>query len=131
MNSIIIPDREKPKPPDELLQKFHVGRPQCLLCDHGSQFTAKLWAVELQKEGIKVKFTSVYHPSSNNSERQLRESECPEKTPDELIVLAREHLNKKAKQRKKQVDKIGKHISFKEGDNVLLCVYITSNGGQL
>ena len=50
-----------------------VGKPARILCDHGTQFTAKRWRETLRDLDIKLLFTSVRHPSSNPAERVMRE----------------------------------------------------------
>ena len=50
-----------------------VGKPQRILCDHGTQFIAKAWKSCLSENNINLLFTSVRHPSSNPSERVMRE----------------------------------------------------------
>jgi len=52
---------------------MNVQKPVKLLHDHGTQFTAKRWRQTLEAAGIKICFSSVRHPQSNPSERQMRE----------------------------------------------------------
>ena len=49
------------------------GKPMRILSDNGTQFTANLWRIELEKNDIKVTFSSVRHPESNPTERVMRE----------------------------------------------------------
>ena len=44
-----------------------------ILSDNGTQFTSNEWRNALEKEGIKVIFSSVRHPESNPTERVMRE----------------------------------------------------------
>lgn len=55
-------------------QYFHdVGKPERILSDNGTQFTAHAWRATLEAQGIKVAFSSVRHPQSNPVERTMRE----------------------------------------------------------
>ena len=49
------------------------GKPKRLLSDNGTQFTSPKWKDALEKEGIKVIFSSIRHPQSNPTERVMRE----------------------------------------------------------
>ena len=49
------------------------GKPIRILSDNGTQFTADLWRTDLEKNNIKVTFSSVRHPESNPTERVMRE----------------------------------------------------------
>ena len=49
------------------------GKMQKILSDNGTQFTASEWRNSLEKEGIKVVFSSIRHPESNPTERVMRE----------------------------------------------------------
>lgn len=50
-----------------------VGKPEKILSDHGTQFTAVAWKQKLEEQGIKVLFSSIRHPQSNPVERTMRE----------------------------------------------------------
>ena len=50
-----------------------VGCPKTIITDHGTQFKGRRWRDTLLEHGVKTYKTSVYHPSSNPSERVLRE----------------------------------------------------------
>ncbi|XP_076547390.1 KRAB-A domain-containing protein 2-like [Osmia lignaria lignaria] len=50
-----------------------VGKPACIISDHGAQFTLKVWAEELKNHDIKPIFSSIRHPQSNPVERVNRE----------------------------------------------------------
>ena len=50
-----------------------VGCPKTMITDHGTQFKGRRWKDTLMEQGIKTYKTAVYHPSSNPSERVLRE----------------------------------------------------------
>lgn len=50
-----------------------VGKPKKIISDHGTQFTAKAWQNTLEREGVKVGFSSIRHPKSNPVERTMRE----------------------------------------------------------
>ncbi|VEN36010.1 unnamed protein product [Callosobruchus maculatus] len=60
---------------NKLLGKYviEVQKPLCVLSDNGTQFTARTWVDSLEKEGIQVKYTSVYFPQGNITERYNRE----------------------------------------------------------
>ena len=45
------------------------GKPAKIICDHGIQFTAKLWSTKLKEENITLIFSSIRHPQSNIVER--------------------------------------------------------------
>lgn len=49
------------------------GKPKAILSDNGSQFTCKTWKEGLTDQGVKVIYTSTYHPSGNPVERYMRE----------------------------------------------------------
>ena len=49
------------------------GKPDRLLSDNGTQFTSAKWKNTLEKEGIKVIYSSIRHPQSNPTERVMRE----------------------------------------------------------
>lgn len=48
-------------------------RPKCVLSDHGTQFTSRIWKNTLQNAGIRATHSSIRHPASNPSERVMRE----------------------------------------------------------
>nr|CAI5868378.1 unnamed protein product [Callosobruchus analis] len=50
-----------------------IQKPKCVLSDNGTQFTSKQWRNALSKEGIRNKYTSVYFPEGNMTERYNRE----------------------------------------------------------
>lgn len=50
-----------------------VGKPERILSDNGTQFTAHAWRETLEAQGIKIAFSSVRHPQSNPVERTMRE----------------------------------------------------------
>lgn len=50
-----------------------LGKPKKILSDHGTQFTAHAWKNTLEKEDIKVCYSSIRHPQSNPTERVMRE----------------------------------------------------------
>lgn len=50
-----------------------IGKPHCIITDHGTQFRCKAWRIQLMENDVKTYKTSVYHPSSNPAERALRE----------------------------------------------------------
>ena len=50
-----------------------VGCPKRVLCDHGTQFTAKRWKAFLDSHSIRLIFSSVRHPQGNPAERIMRE----------------------------------------------------------
>uniref|UniRef100_A0A2S2NBD6 RNA-directed DNA polymerase n=1 Tax=Schizaphis graminum TaxID=13262 RepID=A0A2S2NBD6_SCHGA len=50
-----------------------VGKPEAVQTDNGTQFTAKLWGDTLRKHGIKITYSTKYHPQSNPVERYNRE----------------------------------------------------------
>lgn len=60
---------------NRLLKSYFVehGKPERILSDHGTQFTAKAWRRVLEEEGIQVLFSSIRHPQSNPVERSMRE----------------------------------------------------------
>ncbi|XP_038116905.1 putative uncharacterized protein DDB_G0282133 [Culex quinquefasciatus] len=51
----------------------HLGKPSAVLCDQGTQFTAKFWRKTLKDNDIKLIVTSVRHPQPNPVERSMRE----------------------------------------------------------
>ncbi|KAF4529854.1 hypothetical protein B566_EDAN017962 [Ephemera danica] len=107
----------------------------------------------MDAEGIKIKFTSPYHPASNPVERVMREigricrAYCYDKhtrwpdmipklivwlnitthdnsdadqTADEVIVQARQRMQKRARARQALASKSGKYHEFNIGDLVLI-----------
>lgn len=50
-----------------------VGRPDRVLADHGTQFTARKWYKTLEEEHIIPLHSSIRHPQSNPTERVMRE----------------------------------------------------------
>jgi hypothetical protein len=52
----------------------NVGKPKSIVTDHGCQFRGRKWHDELMANDIRTYKTSVFHPSSNLSERCLREA---------------------------------------------------------
>ena len=51
----------------------NIGKPHCIITDHGTQFRGMKWKQQLLDQGVKTYKTAVYHPSSNPAERVLRE----------------------------------------------------------
>lgn len=51
----------------------NVQKPRKILSDNGTQFRSKIWGETLIREGIKPKYTSVYFPQGNLTERVNRE----------------------------------------------------------
>lgn len=49
------------------------GRPETIVCDHGSQFTSKEWQSKLEAENIKLVYAPIRHPQSNMVERVNKE----------------------------------------------------------
>lgn len=49
------------------------GKPQAILSDQGTQFTARNWAETLQKQNMKKILTAIRHPQANPVERTNRE----------------------------------------------------------
>ena len=49
------------------------GKPDKIIFDHGTKFTAKLWSKKLKEEEISLIFFSIRHPQSNIMERVHRE----------------------------------------------------------
>lgn len=50
-----------------------VGKAKVILSDNGTQFTSKKWKQILEKENVRVIFSSIRHPQSNPVERIMRE----------------------------------------------------------
>lgn len=50
-----------------------IGKPERILSDNRTQFTAHAWRSTLEEEGVKISYCSVRHPQSNPSERTMRE----------------------------------------------------------
>lgn len=50
-----------------------IGKPGTILSDHGSQFASHIWKGKLEESNIRVKYSAVYHPQSNQVERVMRE----------------------------------------------------------
>ena len=50
-----------------------VTTPQCILSDHGSQFTSPTWIKALSDLNVNVKYSPIRHPESNPAERFMRE----------------------------------------------------------
>ena len=48
-------------------------KPAKIICDHGTQFTAKLWFKKLKEENITLIFSSIRHPQRNIVELVHRE----------------------------------------------------------
>ena len=48
-------------------------RPKTILTDNGTQFTSKSWTENLEKVGIRPKYTAIRNPSTNLSERVNRQ----------------------------------------------------------
>ena len=51
----------------------HIGKPERIITDLGTQFTTEAWKEKLRKEGIKHTLTSIRHPQANMVERVNRE----------------------------------------------------------
>lgn len=51
----------------------NMGMPGRILSDNGTQFTAAKWRKVLQEKGIKIGYTTKYHPQANPVERYNRE----------------------------------------------------------
>ena len=49
------------------------GKPEKIICDHGTQFTAKKWQDKLEEEKIQLIYSSIRHPQGNIVERVNRE----------------------------------------------------------
>ena len=52
---------------------FEVGKPKTILTDNGTQFTSKSWTKNLEKLGIRPKYTPIRNPCTNLSERVNRQ----------------------------------------------------------
>uniref|UniRef100_A0A6V7LHY6 RNA-directed DNA polymerase n=1 Tax=Bracon brevicornis TaxID=1563983 RepID=A0A6V7LHY6_9HYME len=50
-----------------------IGKPKRILSDNGTQFTSVNWRTTLEKEKVKVIYSSIRHPQSNPTERIMRE----------------------------------------------------------
>nr|CAI5855452.1 unnamed protein product [Callosobruchus analis] len=50
-----------------------VQKPRCVLSDNGTQFTSRQWRARLLEQGVQTKFTSVYFPEGNITERYNKE----------------------------------------------------------
>lgn len=50
----------------------NIGKPKSILADHGTQFYNQRWIRRLKDNGVKAVFSSIRHPESNLSERQLK-----------------------------------------------------------
>nr|CAI5833877.1 unnamed protein product [Callosobruchus analis] len=53
--------------------KVMVQKPECILSDNGTQYTSKSWKKSLTEMGVQVKYTSLYFPEGNPTERYNRE----------------------------------------------------------
>lgn len=51
-----------------------VNKPLSILSDNASQFTSKEFQTTLEKEGIKLKHSAIYTPTSNPAERPLKDT---------------------------------------------------------
>jgi transposase InsO family protein len=51
----------------------NVTAPKIILSDNATQFRSPGWRKQLQKQGVKTRFTPIRHPESNPSERYMRE----------------------------------------------------------
>ena len=49
------------------------GKPKSIICDHGTQFTAKKWQDKLEEEEVQLIYSSIRHPQGNIVERVNRE----------------------------------------------------------
>ena len=78
-----------------------IGKPHCIITDHGTQFRGMKWKQQLLDKGVKTYKTAVYHPSSNPAERVLREvgrilrTYCShnQRTWSEYVSLAEDFIN--------------------------------------
>ncbi|KAF4522075.1 hypothetical protein B566_EDAN004058 [Ephemera danica] len=50
-----------------------MGKPKAILSDNGKAFISKFWASVWANEGVKLKYSAVYTPTSNPAERPLKE----------------------------------------------------------
>ena len=50
-----------------------IGKPEKIICDHGTQFTSKKWQEKLKEERIQLVYSSIRHPQGNVVERVNRE----------------------------------------------------------
>lgn len=50
-----------------------IGKPESILTDNGTQFANRKWREKMSELGIKVAFSTIYHPQSNPVERYNRE----------------------------------------------------------
>ena len=50
----------------------HVGTPERILSDHGTQFVLQRWKSKLESLGMTVLYSSIRHPQSNPVERTMR-----------------------------------------------------------
>ena len=59
---------------DHLINMYfrHLGRPSFVLADNGSAFRSKEFRSRMQEEGVRIKYTTRYHPQSNPVERVHR-----------------------------------------------------------
>jgi hypothetical protein len=51
----------------------YIRKPSVILCDQATYFTSRVFNRELKKEGVTIRHSSVYFPSSNPAERVMRE----------------------------------------------------------
>nr|CAI5847971.1 unnamed protein product [Callosobruchus analis] len=60
---------------NKLLKDYfpEVQKPECILSDNGTQYTSKSWKKSLTEMGVQVKYTSLYFPEGNPTERYNRE----------------------------------------------------------
>ncbi|KAG8227778.1 hypothetical protein J437_LFUL006412, partial [Ladona fulva] len=49
------------------------GVPECVLSDHGTQFTSHVWKQNLHDLGVQAMYSSIRRPQKNPSERVMRE----------------------------------------------------------
>jgi transposase InsO family protein len=49
------------------------GKPECILSDHGTQFTSPKWTNGLGGLRMRIRYSPVRHPASNPCERYVRE----------------------------------------------------------
>jgi transposase InsO family protein len=50
-----------------------VIKPNCILSDHGTQFTSRIWKNKLSELDVTVKYSPIRRPKSNPVERVMRE----------------------------------------------------------
>jgi hypothetical protein len=50
-----------------------IAKPNRILCDRGTQFTAKLFINKMQEQDIQLSYTAIRHPQANPVERSMRE----------------------------------------------------------